>query len=329
MSGIAFAGSLIVDHINTIERLPERSELSKIITVEKSTGGCVCNTGIDLAKLDKSIKTYGIGLVGNDADGDLIVDALAENGFDVSGIKRRGITSFTDVFAETSTKCRTFYQYPGVCAEFDIDDVDVDGLDCDIFHIGYILLMDALDSYDDEYGTRLARLLSRVQARGIKTSVDIVSESSDRFAKVVTPALKYLDYLTINEIEAEKTTGISLQNPDGSAKSENMPMVLNRLLELGVKRRAIIHCKQGAYGLDADGTYAEEPSKLLPKGYIAGTVGAGDAFCAGTLLAAYRGLGVKDALIYGNASAQVSLRSSSATGSMCGIDEAIEEYNRL
>jgi len=52
-----------------------------------------------------------------------------------------------------------------------------------IFHLGYLLLLDALDQPDAKFGTQAARLLAAAQAAGVKTSVDVVSEDSDRFAK--------------------------------------------------------------------------------------------------------------------------------------------------
>ena len=45
----------------------------------------------------------------------------------------------------------------------------------------------------------------------MKTSVDVVSEDSDRFARIVTPALKYVDYCILNEIEAGKTAGFKIR----------------------------------------------------------------------------------------------------------------------
>lgn len=86
---------------------------------------------------------------------------------------------------------------------FGIKDVDVDNLDCKIFHIGYILLLDELDESDDEYGTKMAILLDVVQKKGIKTSIDAVSEEGDRFNEKIIPALKYCDYAIMNEIELQ------------------------------------------------------------------------------------------------------------------------------
>ena len=41
MEGIAFAGSMIVDHIREIDVLPGRSELAKVLAIQNATGGCV------------------------------------------------------------------------------------------------------------------------------------------------------------------------------------------------------------------------------------------------------------------------------------------------
>lgn len=328
MEGITFAGSMIVDHLRQIEMLPGRSELAKIQSVGNSTGGCVCNTGIDFSILDPTIPVCAVGVVGDDADGLVIIDALKQNHFDTTHIIRRGTTSFTDVFAESSNGCRTFFQYGGACDTFDVNDINFANLNCKIFHIGYLLLLNRLDEEDPAFGTRMAELLCRVQACGVKTSIDVVSENSDRFAKIVGPALRYVDYLTFNEIEAGKTTGIELRCEDGSLMTDRMEDVLRRLFALGVREWAVIHCPEGAWGLNRNGEFAFEASKKLPKGYKVGSVGAGDAFCAGVLLAAYRGVSIGEALIYGNASAQVSLRAASATGSMVSMEEAIAEYRK-
>ena len=59
-------------------------------------------------------------------------------------------------------------------------------------------------------GTVAASVLRRAQAAGFKTSVDLVSVESDRFADVVLPALRFCDYCILNELEAERTTGVAI-----------------------------------------------------------------------------------------------------------------------
>ena len=101
--------------------------------------------------------------------------------------------------------------------------------------------------------------------------------------------------------------------------------MLSKLFELGVSEWAVIHSPEGGFGMDKDGDYAECGLVYTPSGFIKGKVGAGDAFCAGVLSAAHRGLSLLDAVKLGNAAATVSLRSPGATEAM----ETIEETMRI
>ena len=114
-------------------------------------------------------------------------------------VKRMGATSFTAVMSDTVSRERTFFQYRGANAMFSEDTFDWADIDCDILHIAYILLLDELDKEDSEYGTKMARLLAHAKERGIRTSIDVVSEAGERFNKLVPPALKYTDICCINE----------------------------------------------------------------------------------------------------------------------------------
>ena len=71
-------------------------------------------------------------------------------------------TSVSNVMSDSTTGERTFFYSGGANKDFCIDDVDIDSLDCEIFHIGYVLLLDMLDAKDDEYGTKMARLLHNI-----------------------------------------------------------------------------------------------------------------------------------------------------------------------
>jgi len=326
--GIAFAGNLIVDRIRKIDRLPKRSELASIRGVGRSTGGA-CNNAIGMTKLDPALPVSIYGAVGTDGEGDYILLELSACGVSTSAVVRRGETSFTDAYLESETACRTFFHFGGANDTFDVGDVPVKAMHARLFHIVYPLLLRTLDSEDPQYGTRMARLLHDLQQAGILTSLDVVSEDSDRYQKIVCPALRYTDYLTVNELEASRITGIPLSHEDGSLIEENMQPALSRLFELGVSRWAVIHAPEAAFGMDSTGHFAKEHGRILPKDFIKGSVGAGDAFCTGVLLAAYRGLSIEEALRYGNASAIQSLRSDTPNGSMVSIEESLAQYDLL
>jgi len=230
--------------------------------------------------------------------------------------------------SNNQTKERTFFQHAGANAHYCEDHIDLDKLNVNIFHIGYILLLPALDAPDDEYGTKMARLLHKAQQAGMKTSIDVVSETGDRFVKLVTPALKYADYCVINELEAQQTTGVLLRDENGTLHTENMPKALEKLKELGVSTWAVIHCPEVGCGIDENGQYWEVPSLKLPKGWIKGTVGAGDAFCAGILYAAETGMNMEQALKMGACAAAASLREVNASDGVKTAEEVLKLYEQ-
>lgn len=320
--GIAIAGNLIVDKNKSISVYPEKGMLVKIDSVIQNVGGCVPNTIIDIAKIDSTVPLYAYGKVGADSEGEFLVKTLQDNGISTQGVLYSSLpTSFTDVMNVISTGERTFFQYPGANSEYDISDIDVDALDCDIFHAGYILLMDKFDESDPEYGTRLARLLKSIQDKGIKTSVDVVSEEGERFSKLVPPALKYCNYSIINEIEAGRAVGIAPRDANGKLIEANIKRILEKFFELGVKDIAVIHCPEGGFALDNTGNYVSIPSQNLPKGYIKGSVGAGDAFCAGVLYGIYKGFSLDKTVEIGNLAAAANLSEIDSISGLRSLDE--------
>lgn len=328
--GICCAGNMIVDITYPIAAWPRESELTHITEgIQSSTGGSVCNTILDLARLDPALKLTASGFAGHDPEGDFILEELGKyENIDLGMVKRTGRTSFTAVMSNNETKARTFFQHAGANAYYGEEDIDWERLDADIFHIGYLLLLPSLDCKDEEYGTKMARLLHRAQSLGMKTSIDVVSESGDRFQSLVPPALKYTDYCIINELEAQQITGVELRDEAGRLYPEHMEEALTRLKELGVSTWAVIHCPELGCGLDETGTYYQLPSLRLPQGYIKGTVGAGDAFCAGVLYAAETNQGMAQALKLGTCTAAASLSEVGASQGVEAADRVLQLYGR-
>jgi sugar/nucleoside kinase (ribokinase family) len=211
---------------------------------------------------------------------------------------------------------RTFFTYPGASADLGFDDIDFDAINSKILHLGYFLLLDKIDAGDG------LKILKEASSRGIKTSIDLVSENSDRYSLVI-PCLEYTDYLIINEIEASKITGIE-------PLDENLQKIAEKLLSLGVRDKVIIHKSDRAVSLSNEG-FTIVPSLDVPREKIAGTTGAGDAFCAGSLLAIYDGKSDKEILEFASSVALVSLFSKDATSGIVSEDmvkEISKEYGR-
>ena len=321
--GIIIAGNLVADYVKRIDSYPSPGMLSSILSVSRSTGGAVPNMGVDIRLMDAGQQVLAVGLTGEDENGRYVLDIMGHYGVDVTRVKSvPGLdTAFTDVMTIAATGERTFFHARGANAQFNISDIDFPSFcGCSIFHIAYALLLDTMDSPDPEYGTVMARTLHEASAMGLITSMDVVSEEGDRFASVVTPSLKHCDYLIVNEIESSRVCGIPAREGNKLIVG-NMPLICKALLDAGVRRLVAIHAPEGGWCMEKDGAFTFRPSFKLPSGYIKGTVGAGDAFCAGMLYSINRGDSITHALDIGAAAAACNLSHESSIFGMKSITE--------
>lgn len=315
--GIAVGGNIILDLVKNIEVYPDRGMLVNIGEIERSVGGCAPNTAIDLAKIDTRLPVSVLGKVGTDDNGRYILSCLKKYGINISGISSsaENPTSFCDVMSIPSGE-RTFFHKRGANAEFSPEDIDLHSLRCKILHIGYILLLDRFDAEDKQYGTVMARFLHEAQKAGIKTSVDLVSDSTGNFAKKVIPALAYCNYVIINEFECCSIWGLEARDGDGELNVENLRHAMEKCFEAGVGDLVVTHCKEACFSLDSKGNFVQVPSLNIPKSDIKGSVGAGDAFCAGCLYSIYHNEPPRRMLEFASAAAACSLLEANSVDGM-------------
>ena len=311
MRKIITAGSILVDRINSVDAYPDPGELVQIRSVSRAPGGLVPNTGRDIRILAPEIPVVACGMVGDDDDGRFATNALADCGMDTSGVvvSRDAPTSFTDVISVDGGE-RTFFTYPGASAlwgydEFPFDLVEKD----DIVLLGYFLLLAKIDAGDGR------RILRELKARGVKTAIDLVTENSDRYW-LVRECLCDVDYLVVNESEAANIAVASCATV--------LRDVAQSLLDLGVRERVVIHHPAGAVSFTKSGKWTERPSIDVPRGFIKGKTGAGDAFCAGALVGIFKGLSEEEILDLGSLAAIGALSAPNATEGMRSINELKE-----
>lgn len=327
-TGIALGGNMILDYYKEIDSYPAHSTLATIRKISRETGGLVCNCAQAVSQIDPAIPLEIIGRVGDDEAGIFIRQRLARfANIHLDHVIIDGSTSFTDAMIDLTNKTRTYFQYRGANASLGIVDFKLDQLKASILHVGYILLLDRLDEADLEYGTAMARLLHDAQTLGIKTSIDVVSEASDRFSTIVPAALKYTDYAIINEFEASRTTGIPVRDNQGAFSVDQAFEICRHLLASGVSTWAIVHSREGAVGMTATGAKAAWPALDIPREQIVSTIGAGDAFLSGCLHQAYLGNTVDQAIRVGIASASTSLLSFNATDGILPAEQLERFYD--
>jgi sugar/nucleoside kinase (ribokinase family) len=328
--GIACAGTFIVDRVKVVDRYPSESTVAMILDEKESNGGCAFNVLLNLARIDPELPLFAVGMIGDDLDAQKVMSMCSRYpGIDLTGLvrTRRASTSYTDVISARSNGSRTFFHRSGANALFSPEAVDLERLEVSLLHLGYLLVLDAMDAPDAKYGRVSARFLHDVQARGVRTSIDLVSAENADFPGIVNPALAFTDYCIVNEFEAQQLTEIRLQR-SGRIDVNAVAKAARVLLDRGVHELAVIHFPEGAVALSANGTELLQPSLAVPAEQIVGATGAGDAFCAGVLYGCYQGWSLEQTMLLGACAGAQCLRGLAASDAIGAWQTALALVDR-
>jgi len=322
-SGILAGGNWIIDHVKILDTWPAQDSLANIIQQSASNGGAPYNVLMDLARLGASFPLSAVGLIGDDADGQRIRADCHAHGIDAAQLQTvPGIaTSYSDVMTVQSTGRRTFFHQRGANAQLAPDHFDFSRSDARMFHLGYLLLLDRLDVIDADGMTGAARVLRAARSAGLRTSLDCVSDNSDRFVAVAAPALPHVDYFFANDFEATRLTGISLLD-EAARDPTQLRTAARQLLAAGVNAWVFIHSPHGVFAANQHEDVWQPAVRIAPAD-IRGAAGAGDALAAGILLGLHDDWTIRDALRLGVCAAAASLYDPTCSASIRPIDDCL------
>jgi len=327
-SGVIAGGNWIVDHVKVIDVWPPEDSLAAILAESHGNGGSPYNVLINLSKLGADFPLEAVGLIGEDVNGERILDDCRRHGIDTGLLRRtaRAATSYTDVMTVQATGRRTFFHQKGANAHLGPEHFDFSATRCRYFHLGYLLLLDGLDRPENGR-PRACDVFRRATAAGLITSLDCVSANSDQFRKVVSPVLPEVDLLFANDLEAEKLTGIRLRH-DGVIQAESVERAALQLVGQGVRQWVVVHFPEAAYAVNARGKGHWQPSLRVPPGAIKGLAGAGDAFASGVLHAQHLGRSIEESLRLGVCVAASSLSEPTCSGGVLPAAECLRLEGR-
>ncbi len=323
--GIACGGTWVVDRLKVIHRYPAENSTVDILEEAVGGGGCGFNVTIDLARFDSQLPVEAVGLIGDDPEGEFLLEQCRRcPNISTDQLRRthEAKTSYTDVFSSRAGGGRTFFHLRGTNRLFGPESVRIEELSSAIFHLGYLTILDRLDVPDPEYGRVSARFLDSIRRAGIRTSVDLVSTNVPDFEEIVSPVFPCTDLLIINDFEAERLTGLPLTVAGGPAV-ETLRSAARRIFQGGVEELIVIHFPLGSYSLSRAGEEVAMPSLEVPSNRIVGTAGAGDAFCAGVLYGLHEGWDLRRALELATCAGAMCLLDVTTTGSIKSWQEAL------
>lgn len=361
---IIAAGHICLD---ITPKIPDKGELDvgsilkpgKLIKVSDaviSTGGSVSNTGVALSKL--GCKTGFISSVGNDEFGDIIIKKMLEYG-DVKGFYRnKEVGSSYSVILAIPSIDRIILHSSGCNDFFTAQNINWDVVaSARHFHLGYPSIMKTLFRND---GKELVKILKKVKAMGISTSLDMAQTDSTSEAgqidwvKWSENVLPYVDFfipsieemlLFLERAQWEKYRDMDMDFVEAVPLISFSDMA-QKLLDFGC---GVAMLKAGNRGMylksstieriaeislikeDKHDSWAQR--ELWGASYkletIESATGAGDSSVAGTLTALLHGKSPEETLRWGNCLGYQNLRSLDTVSGIGTNQETNELLQKL
>ncbi|MBT2395373.1 PfkB family carbohydrate kinase [Streptomyces sp. ISL-100] len=303
------AGHVCVDLIPRLTRVADipPGSLVEIGPLSIRAGGCVSNTGGDLAALGAPVRLVADG--GDDDLGAVLADLLGRSGAEVSFARVPGATTSYSVVIQPPSTDRTFWHHVGANAGFDGRRVDLTS--ADLLHVGYPPILPAILA---DHARPLCRLLADAHERGLTTSVDLAVVDPEAPAaghdweRIFREALPLIDVFTPSVDDVSSALGITVdRTPSGLAATAG------RLVTAGA---AVVALGAGADGLvlrtASAGRLARGGRVLASLGpswadrelwvpalpvKVVQTTGAGDAATAGLLYGLLNAMSTEDTLL--------------------------------
>lgn len=274
--------------------VPVFNEVERVIeSVHMTVGSSSAIFACGAARLDLRVAFFGV--VGDDAFGRFMLDALSARGIDVSACVVDPTRSTGSTIILTSGRDRAILTEMGAIGAMDVDAVPQSLLErARHLHSGCFYLQEA--SRD-----RLPGFFASARARGTSTSFDTNWDPTGAWDGGVAEMLQACDIFFPNAVEARRI-----------ARQDDVEEAARTLARIGATGRTdggpILAVKLGAVGALA--CRAEGPLVRVPAMPVEplDTTGAGDSFNAGFLRAWLDGADLLACLRWGAASGAISTR---------------------
>lgn len=326
-SGLIASGSILVDYIIVIDDWPMENCTSFIQRdVKMASGGAPYNIVKNLRAMNVDFPLLFNGLIGNDSNGQWIIDDCIKSNIDINRLeilKDNSIpTSCTYVMSVKNTNRRTFFHQQGTNSLLNLKHFDFSQTNARIFYLGPLTQLKQLDQFNDnDYKrTNASIVLENALTAGLETTVDFSSGKNLNYCLVAKSSLPFIDHLIINETEA----GMIFNKILTSDQLIETKQTANELIDLGVRKTVTIHFAEGAILITKNKKIFIQGSIILPDNFIKSSVGAGDAFVSGMIYGIHEQWTFDKTLQLAVCVAAMSLSDESSTNGMKNIQQCLD-----
>ena len=282
MKDVAIIGSLNIDHILKVDKLPVLGETVSSNNYILSEGGKGANQAVAIGKL--GLKVHMFGKIGNDEYGQLLINSLNNANVNTEGVMIDDCHKTGAAFITIDNNGNnTIIATPGSNGSLNLKDIKkVENL---IFDHDILLLQMEISKDIVTYIINRARKLDKLLLLNLSPAMNM-----DSFI------LNKVDYLILNESELEFLTKIKYlgNNLDVEIKELRKYFYNNLIVTLGPDG--------AAYSIENKKFELIPTFNVLPLDKTA----AGDAFIGGFIYGLSRGLDIKACVNLGNANGSLA-----------------------
>ena len=290
---ITILGVFVADTAYRAERAPKMGETILGNSFALGPGGKGSNQSVAAARAGGDV--HFISRLGRDAFGDMALNLWADAG--VTPAITRHNDSYTGaayIFIEEASGNNAIIICPGVAGSISTGDIEANRGLIESSEVFVTQLEQPMEAA--HHGLQVAR------AAGVKTILNPAPA-----AAIPDEMLALCDYVTPNETETTGITGVEVR---GVADAE---AGADALLAKGVGAAIITLGENGVFYKDARQSF-HQPA--ISAGAVVETTGAGDAFNGGFAVGLAEGMGAKDAVRFGCATAGISVTRPGTAPSM-------------
>ena len=296
-------GSLNIDLVSTVERMPNPGETVSGTSFKTYIGGKGLNQAVGCSRA--GAKVIMLGAVGDDGYGKELIEALAADNISDKYISHKNGASGVAVIETDAAGQNRIVVIPGANGQLTSADISEE-----VFKDStakYLIaqletpIMTVVDAFKRAKEVGLTTALNPAPAQ--KLSLELLS---------------YLDLITPNQFEAELLTGIKVTDHQSAIKAGQA------LLAQGVKQVIVTLGEDGAMFVSHDENF-HQPAFTVT---VVDTTGAGDTFCGGLIAKLSEGMNMKDAIRYATAAAGLSTTKAGAVPSIPRSTEVAQLLNK-
>ena len=300
---VAVVGSLNIDLVIELDRMPNPGETVFGSRLERHPGGKGLNQAVAAARLESEV--HMIGAVGDDGSGDWLMDVVTREGIRAEGIATAPGTSGTALIEVDASGENRIIVISGANERVTPGEVSA-----------HLRSLSAVDVVLTQGEVPIEVMIAAAEV-GKKIGAQVVMNPAP-VREYPKELLMNVDILVPNEHEAKAMTGMSTDNMVDAVEAAQV------LQERGPGCVIITRGEKGAVWSSAEGSGQAAAFKVS----AVDTVAAGDAFCGGLAAGLARGVSLAEAMRWASAAGALAATVRGAVPSLPSLAQVTELLER-